>query len=78
MAILYCVPWSSCKAEIKQYCLGSCGEGLIAGVKIEGIAIAPCKTAECEYVAETLDLGEYIVPSEGKMDIVIRKLIEVT
>lgn len=78
VGILYCVPYASQKAEVREYCLGSCGKALVAGVSIDGVAVIPCKSAECEHVIDTLDLGEYIFPSEGAMDVVFRKLAEVT
>lgn len=76
MAVLYCVPYASQKAEVKAYCLGSCGKAMVAGVTIEGVTVIPCKTIECEHVIETLDMGEYIFPLDGKMDVVMRKLGE--
>lgn len=77
MAVLYCVPYDAQKAEVTAYCLGSCGKAMVAGVKIEGVAVIPCKTDECEHVIETLEMGEYIFPLDGKMDVVMRKLAEV-
>lgn len=76
--ILYVVSWDTQCRAITEHCLGDCGKGMIAGVRLEGLAVAPCKSEECDHVTETFELGEYVVPSEGKMTIVGRRLAEVS
>lgn len=75
---MYLVSFAAQEAAIKEYCFEACGKILVGGVRIAGAGVfAPCKSAECDHVSESLEMGELDLSVEGMTEIVIRKLNEV-
>jgi hypothetical protein len=77
MGKLWVVSLEAQESNVKHFCFDECGNILIGGLDIMGGIFMPCKTEACEYTEKSMDLGEFDLPEEGKMGIVVRKLMEV-
>jgi hypothetical protein len=75
VAKIWVVSFGAQEDGIKEYCFKKCGKILIGAFDIDGMGMfIPCKQTECAYEEDIMDLGEWVVPDEGMVDLVARKL----
>ena len=71
--MLYLVSPFAQDKEVTDYCFGKCGKVLCGGVTVEGGAFFPCRTDDCPYLEQSMDMGEGEVM--GKTEhVFVRKL----
>lgn len=70
---LYVVPFEVQELQIKAWCWGSCGDGIVGALDCGRFTGLPCRTAECPHLDKQMD-EPFATVGDPEEPVYLRKL----